>query len=195
MEFCHAATKLADAMIGRFYDKTAGAFYDTAAPAAGTTPLGALAARRKPLQDSPTPAGNPTAASALLRLEALTGRKAYRDIAEETLATFLGNRGALRPLRGQLWPGAGKTAARSGTGRGGRIGARSRAPGGHGGGTLRREQDGHAGGALPARARRSAGRPRRDVAAGSEAGEQRGVHSRLPRPHVPRRRLPMPRNC
>ena len=38
-------------------------------------PLGALTARRKPLQDSPTPAGNPTAAAALLRLEALSGRR------------------------------------------------------------------------------------------------------------------------
>ena len=89
MEFCHAATKLADAMIARFYDNAAGAFYDT--PASGNAaPLGALAARRKPLQDSPTPAGNPTAASALLRLEALTGREEYRRAAEATLATFSG---------------------------------------------------------------------------------------------------------
>jgi uncharacterized protein len=90
MEFCHAATKLADAMIGRFYDQAAGAFFDIAAPEAGVMPLGALAARRKPLQDSPTPAGNPTAASALVRLEALTGRKEYRDIAAQTLTTFSG---------------------------------------------------------------------------------------------------------
>ena len=62
MEFCHAAIKLADAMIARFYDRTGGAFYDIAAASAGTMPLGALTARRKPLQDSPTPAGNPTAA-------------------------------------------------------------------------------------------------------------------------------------
>jgi hypothetical protein len=54
------------------------------------TPLGALGARRKPLQDAPTPAGNPTAAAALLRLEALSGRKEYRDIAEDTLACFAG---------------------------------------------------------------------------------------------------------
>jgi len=89
MEFCHAGSRLADAMIARFYDKAAGAFYDTAATT-GTMPLGALSARRKPLQDSPTPAGNPTTASALLRLEALTGRHEYRDIAEKTLATFSG---------------------------------------------------------------------------------------------------------
>jgi hypothetical protein len=66
MEFYHAAVKLADAMIERFYDQTGGAFYDTAQPEKGIVPLGALSARRKPLQDSPTPAGNPTAASALL---------------------------------------------------------------------------------------------------------------------------------
>jgi hypothetical protein len=90
MEFCHAATRLADAMIARFYDKPTGAFNDTAALAEGTTALGALTARRKPLQDSPTPAGNPTAAAALLRLEAITGRDTYREIAERTLAAFSG---------------------------------------------------------------------------------------------------------
>jgi len=90
MKFYEAAVKLADAMIARFYDSTAGAFYDTAAPAEGELPLGALGARRKPLQDAPTPAGNPTAASALLRLEPLAGRQEYRDIAEDTLGSFAG---------------------------------------------------------------------------------------------------------
>jgi uncharacterized protein len=90
MKFYHAAVKLADAMIALFYDHTGGAFYDTAAPAPGEIPLGALGARRKPLQDSPTPAGNPTAASALLRLGQLNGRAGYRDIAEDTLASFAG---------------------------------------------------------------------------------------------------------
>ena len=77
-------------MIARFYDRTAGAFYDAAEPAAGIAPLGALTARRKPLQDAPTPAGNPTAAAALLRLEALSGRTEYREIAEDTLECFAG---------------------------------------------------------------------------------------------------------
>jgi uncharacterized protein len=90
MRFYHAAVQLADAMIARFYDRIAGAFYDAAAPAHGTLPLGVLGARRKPLQDSPTPAGNPTAASALLRLESLSGRAEYRDIAEDTLESFAG---------------------------------------------------------------------------------------------------------
>jgi uncharacterized protein YyaL (SSP411 family) len=90
MSYYRAAVKLADDLIARFYDQAAGAFFDAAAPAAGAPALGALAARRKPLQDSPTPAGNPTAASALLRLETISGRREYREIAEDTLASFAG---------------------------------------------------------------------------------------------------------
>ena len=90
MNFYLVAVKMADAMIARFYDATASAFFDAAASEEGKIPLGALGARRKPLQDSPTPAGNPTAALALLRLEALSGRRAYRDIAEDTLGSFAG---------------------------------------------------------------------------------------------------------
>jgi uncharacterized protein YyaL (SSP411 family) len=90
MNFYRVAVRLADAMIARFYDRTAGAFDDTAAPAAGAAPLGALAAKRRPLQDSPTPAGNPTAAAALLRLEPLSGRKEFREIAECVLDSFAG---------------------------------------------------------------------------------------------------------
>jgi hypothetical protein len=91
MEFYHAAVKLADGLIARFYDHAAEAFNDTAAPQADGAPvLGALTARRKPLQDTPTPGGNPTAASALLRLESLSGRQEYRRIAEQTLASFAG---------------------------------------------------------------------------------------------------------
>ena len=93
MKFYRAAIKLADAMIEQFHDASAGGFFDTSAPLndePAEFPLGALTARRKPLQDSPTPAGNPTAATALLRLEALSGREDYRAIAEATLANFAG---------------------------------------------------------------------------------------------------------
>ncbi len=90
IRFYQAARTIADAMIARFYDQVAGAFYDAAAPEKGTAPLGALSARRKPLQDSPTPAGNPTAASALVRLESLSGQARYREIAEDTLESFAG---------------------------------------------------------------------------------------------------------
>lgn len=89
MRYYGAAIKLADAMIARFYDRSGGAFFDTAT-ANGSIPLGALTARRKPLQDSPTPAGNPSAASALMRLEELSGRIQYREIGENTLESFAG---------------------------------------------------------------------------------------------------------
>jgi len=77
-------------MIARFFDRAAGAFVDTALDQLEVEQLGALAARRKPLQDAPTPAGNPTAASALLRLEALSGNREFRQIAEEALRSFAG---------------------------------------------------------------------------------------------------------
>ena len=87
MEFYHAGVKLADAMIARFHDDANGGFFDSA-QSDGASPLGALSARRKPLQDSPTPAGNPTAAAALLRLETLSGTPKYREIAQRTLENF-----------------------------------------------------------------------------------------------------------
>ncbi len=67
-----------------------GGFFDTEAVAKGERRLGALTTRRKPLQDSPTPAGNPVAAALLLRLEALNGREDYSVKALETLETFAG---------------------------------------------------------------------------------------------------------
>jgi hypothetical protein len=93
MKYYRAAVKLADGMIEQFHDASAGGFFDISAPLndePAEIPLGALVARRKPLQDSPTSAGNPTAAAALLRLEALSGRADYRQIAEATLQSFAG---------------------------------------------------------------------------------------------------------
>ena len=49
-----------------------------------------MSARRKPFQDAPTPAGNPSAAIALLRLYAYTNDAKYRDKAEDTLEVFAG---------------------------------------------------------------------------------------------------------
>jgi uncharacterized protein len=86
-----AAMEIGDAMAQRFYDRTGGAFFDTNQTDGQTEgALGVLAARRKPLQDSPTPAGNPAAAAALLRLEALSGRADFREMAEDTLENFAG---------------------------------------------------------------------------------------------------------
>jgi uncharacterized protein YyaL (SSP411 family) len=83
------AQAISEAMIASFFDPTSGGFFD-AEPAADGQSLGVLATRRKPLQDSPTPAGNPMAAIALMRLHHYTGDAVYRDRAEQTLETFAG---------------------------------------------------------------------------------------------------------
>jgi uncharacterized protein len=83
------ARAICDALIEKFFDETSGGFFDAEVPADGKS-FGALSTRRKPLQDSPTPAGNPTAAIALLRLYHYTGAGEYRDKAERTLETFAG---------------------------------------------------------------------------------------------------------
>jgi len=85
-KFAHAIT---DALIKRFYDSTGGGFFDSE-PATDGKSLGVMATRRKPLQDSPTPAGNPMAAIALIRMHHYTGDGAYRDKAEQTLEAFAG---------------------------------------------------------------------------------------------------------
>jgi uncharacterized protein len=81
------ARAIADTMIAKFFDALSGGFFD-AEPAAEGKSLGVLSTRRKPLQDSPTPAGNPMAAIALLRLYHYTDDDAYRDKAEQTLEVF-----------------------------------------------------------------------------------------------------------
>jgi len=83
------ARSIVDAMIARFFDATSGGFFDSELAEDGKS-LGVLATRRKPLQDSPTPAGNPMAAIALMRLYHYTNEGGYRDKAELTLETFAG---------------------------------------------------------------------------------------------------------
>jgi hypothetical protein len=80
---------IADAMIGKFYDSDGGGFFDSENSGDGKS-LGVLATQRKPLQDTPTPAGNPMAAIALLRLHHYTDEAAYRDKAQQTLEAFAG---------------------------------------------------------------------------------------------------------
>jgi uncharacterized protein YyaL (SSP411 family) len=83
------AREITDAMIARFFDSTSGGFFDSERSTSGNK-LGVLSTPRKPLQDSPTPAGNPMAAIALIRLHHYTGEAGYRDKAELTLETFAG---------------------------------------------------------------------------------------------------------
>jgi len=83
------AQAIADVMVEKFFDAVSGGFFD-AEPAVEGKSLGVLSTRRKPVQDSPTPAGNPMAAIALLRLHHYTNEAAYREKAELTLETFAG---------------------------------------------------------------------------------------------------------
>ncbi len=87
MHYIDTAQQIADSMLARFYDAAGGGFFDAEPDPAA---IGALSARRKPVQDAPTPAGNSVAAAVLLRLHALTGREVYRTRAQETLETFAG---------------------------------------------------------------------------------------------------------
>ncbi len=89
LRYFDAAQQIADAMLKRFYDVTGCGFFDTELNSTEER-IGALTARRKPLQDSPTPSGNAVAATVLLRLAALTNNRDYETRAQETLETFAG---------------------------------------------------------------------------------------------------------
>jgi len=91
LSYFNFARSIVDAMIQRFFDSVSGGFFDTEIVANGNSDsLGVLGIRRKPFQDSPTPAGNPVAAIALLRMHAYTNEPSYRDNAERTLEILAG---------------------------------------------------------------------------------------------------------
>jgi uncharacterized protein YyaL (SSP411 family) len=90
LTYFNFARAIADAMLQRFFDSTGGGFFDMDAKADPASLIGALTARRKPLQDSPTPAGNSVAVIALMRLFHYTNESSYKDKAEETLEAFAG---------------------------------------------------------------------------------------------------------
>jgi uncharacterized protein YyaL (SSP411 family) len=85
------AKGIVDAMIERFFDPVSGGFFDAEVNTQdGGKTLGVLSARRKPFQDSPTPAGNSVAAIALLRMHGYTNEESYRDKTEHTMEVFAG---------------------------------------------------------------------------------------------------------
>jgi uncharacterized protein YyaL (SSP411 family) len=91
LSYFNFAQRIIDQMIDRFNDPTSGGFFDTAREASTSTKsLGVLGTWRKPFQDSPTPAGNPVAAIALLRLYSYTKQEAYKEKAELTLEILAG---------------------------------------------------------------------------------------------------------
>jgi uncharacterized protein len=76
------ALAIADTTIARFGDPERGGFYST------SDDHEELIARRKEIGDHPIPSGNSAAALGLLRLEALTGERAYGEQAEGVLRLF-----------------------------------------------------------------------------------------------------------
>jgi hypothetical protein len=76
------ARALAETTIARFGDPERGGFYST------SDDHEELIARRKEIGDHPIPSGNSAAALGLLRLEALTGERAYGEWAEGVLRLF-----------------------------------------------------------------------------------------------------------
>src|ERR1039457_1953021 len=90
LSYFRFARSIADAMVAGLFDTVAGGFFDTRGKADEQTALGILGTRRKPFQDSPTPAGNSAAAIALLRLHGYANDLSYRDKAEQTLEVYAG---------------------------------------------------------------------------------------------------------
>jgi len=89
LRYIASAEEIATRMISGFHDESGGGFFDLDS-ATSTDSAGALTARRKPFQDSPTPAGDSSAALALLRLHAINGDARLHDLAKETLEVFAG---------------------------------------------------------------------------------------------------------
>src|SRR5690348_8449588 len=85
--YFHAAESAMHLALERYGDPEGGGFFDRAKDAA---PMGGLEVRRKPLQDSPTPAGNSVAAIVLERLYGFTGETLYHQWSAKTLEAFIG---------------------------------------------------------------------------------------------------------
>jgi uncharacterized protein YyaL (SSP411 family) len=86
-KYFDAARRAADFAVAEYFDTQGGGFFDRAS---GAPPMGGLELRRKPLQDSPTPGANSSAAILLDRLHGYTGEARYRACAEATLEAFAG---------------------------------------------------------------------------------------------------------
>ncbi|HXP78717.1 MAG TPA: thioredoxin domain-containing protein [Verrucomicrobiae bacterium] len=84
-KYFEAARRAADFAIAEYFDAQGGGFFDRAS---GAPPMGGLEVRRKPLQDSPTPGANSSAAILFDRLHGYTGDARHRACAEATLEAF-----------------------------------------------------------------------------------------------------------
>jgi len=86
LSYFSIAKKIVDRMVERFWDSSSAGFLDAPPGSA----LGVLETIRKPFQDSPTPAGNPSAAIALMRMHGYTDEPTYRERAAATLELLAG---------------------------------------------------------------------------------------------------------
>ena len=86
-----AAEKIAEVLIDDFEDKDMGGFFDRPVDSKGE---GLLSAKKKPIDDAPTPSGNSGAAILFDRLFAATENRLYYEKADRTLKAFAGGAGA-----------------------------------------------------------------------------------------------------
>ncbi len=86
-KYFRAAQRTMDIAIEKNGDNERGGFFDRSSDA---PPMGGLDVRRKPFQDSPTPAANSVAAIALIRMHAFTDDAIYQQWAQKTLEAFAG---------------------------------------------------------------------------------------------------------
>ena len=91
MAYFKEAVAISEQMVKRCYDNEGGGFFDCEP---GKAVLGVLGTPRKAFQDSPTPAGNPVAAIALIRLHAYTGEADLSAKAQKTLELLAGVAGS-----------------------------------------------------------------------------------------------------
>ena len=87
MRYFDQAERAIRLVLEKYADKENGGFFDRASDA---PPLGGFDVRRKPIQDSPTSAGNAVAIIVLDRLHEYTGKNEYREQAHIALEAFSG---------------------------------------------------------------------------------------------------------
>lgn len=84
------AEKIAQAVLDGFEDREGGGFFDRPHDSKGE---GALSSKRKPIDDTPMPSGNSSAAIFFDKLFGITENREYFDVAERTLKAFAGSAG------------------------------------------------------------------------------------------------------
>jgi uncharacterized protein YyaL (SSP411 family) len=94
-KYLERACRFAELMISRFADPEAGGFFYT------SDDHETLIARQKEIHDNATPSGNSLAATALLKLARLTGRREFEEHAAKTLEMMSGTLSRLPTAAGQ----------------------------------------------------------------------------------------------